>query len=345
MADDSLSLSASGYLYRLIFPNGKCYIGITSRTVEKRFAEHVASSGGGKSDCAVHRAIAKYGHENIKIEELASAEWDSLKTLEIKAISDYNARPPFGYNLTRGGDGVVGFDDVTRAKMGAANIGRKPSKETLAKLSAASKGRTHSKEAKAKISAAHLGLEFSDEHRKKLSHARCKIVASGVSYLTPEGRAKLSATSRALRLGVPRSEETKLKLSAANMGKKASAESRAKQSAALKGRTRPPEVMARIVATRMTNKLAREEAGIPDTKASAWSGKKHSSESLKKMSNAHKGKVLTGWHKAKIAASLKNPDVIAKIIASNTGRIQSPETIAKRLATRAANRALKSASA
>lgn len=285
-----LALPVSGCLYRIIFANGKSYIGITSRTAEIRFTEHVACARSDKYRSAVHRAIAKFGVETTRVETLVIADWEYLKALEVRAITSYNTRPPFGYNLTQGGEGVVGFDDATRAKMGAANKGRKPSAATLAKLVAASTGRGHRVEAREKISTARMGMKFSEDHRQNLSKARREIVASGKDYLTAEGRARLSAASRAARLGIPRSEETRAKLSAANLGKKASAETKAKQSAALKGRPRAPEVMARIVASRQVNKLARLEAGIIDERVPAWTGRKHSAESLEKMRRAHSGK-------------------------------------------------------
>lgn len=324
-----LALPAIGCLYRIIFTNGKSYIGITSRTAELRFAEHVACSRGEKYRSAVHRALSKYGDEATRVETLVVADWEYLKALEVRAIAAYGTRPPFGYNLTLGGEGVVGFDAVTRAKMGAANIGRKPSVATLAKLKAASTGRLHGRTAREKISAARIGMKFSEDHRQKLSTARRDFVASGKPHLTPEGRARLSVASRAARLGVPRSEETKRKLSAANMGKTASAETRAKQSAALKGRARSPEIMVRIVATRLENKLARKAAGILDERVSAWTGKRHRSESIEKMRASHVGRVVSIETRAKLSASIRRPEILARI--SPLGRAQSAETIAKRV--------------
>lgn len=141
-----------GCLYRLTFPNGKAYVGITGRTAAVRFAEHVTYSRIGKNKVAVHLAIAKYGAANVIVETLAeNSDWGKLQALEVQAIATYNTRPPYGYNLTRGGDGVVGFDEITRAKMGAANIGKLASAETRAKLSASGKGRKRSDATRARM--------------------------------------------------------------------------------------------------------------------------------------------------------------------------------------------------
>jgi hypothetical protein len=58
-----------------------------------------------------------------------------------------------------------------RAKISAAKIGHEVSAKTRARMSAANRGRTISAEHKAKISAANRGRTFSPEHRAKLSAA------------------------------------------------------------------------------------------------------------------------------------------------------------------------------
>lgn len=225
MADNILPL---GCVYRLTFPNGKAYIGITKRTAEKRFAAHVQYSVGKKRKFAVHSAILRFGADSVVVETLAFAPWSELAALEIKAIAEHGTRAPNGYNLTRGGDGVVDFDDITRAKMGEANIGRVPSAETRAKLSIAGSGRLHTDDAKRKISEARAGMKFSDEHRTNLSSARERSIANGYKFVMSEQHKE---KIRASKLGKPRSAETKQKLSDANKGKTHSQESRAKRSA------------------------------------------------------------------------------------------------------------------
>lgn len=81
--------------------DGKRYIGITTRTIKERFAEHC------KAKSYIGKAIRKYGVENFKLYELAVANSrEELCNLEVYYIEKYNTFKN-GYNQTIGGDGVV----------------------------------------------------------------------------------------------------------------------------------------------------------------------------------------------------------------------------------------------
>lgn len=81
--------------------NGKKYIGITTRTIKERFAEHC------KAKSYIGKAIRKYGVENFKLYELAVVNSrEELCNLEVYYIEKYNTLKS-GYNQTIGGDGVV----------------------------------------------------------------------------------------------------------------------------------------------------------------------------------------------------------------------------------------------
>lgn len=97
--------------------------------------------------------------------------------------------------------------DETKTKLRAANLGKKASEETRAKLRAANLGKKHSKETCDKIGAIHRGKKLSDETKAKL---------------------------RAAKLGRKHSAESRAKMSASQFGRKHSDETRAKISAALK---------------------------------------------------------------------------------------------------------------
>jgi hypothetical protein len=93
-------------LYKLDFPNGKSYIGITSKTTQERFKSHCHPSNR-KNPC--QHAIQKYSKENIKIKVLAECDnWELLCLAEIEAIEKFTTKSPNGYNLTDGGDGCLG---------------------------------------------------------------------------------------------------------------------------------------------------------------------------------------------------------------------------------------------
>ena len=81
--------------------NSKRYIGVTTRTLQKRFDEHC------KADSYIGKAIRKYGAENFQKYVLDQADSHAeLCDLEIYYIQKYDTYHQ-GYNLTLGGDGVV----------------------------------------------------------------------------------------------------------------------------------------------------------------------------------------------------------------------------------------------
>ena len=106
-------------LYRLLFPNGKRYIGITSKTAQERFKAHCFPS---QKQNACQKAIHKYGKENVVLTVLATVDnWELLCLAEIEAIEKFNTFAPNGYNLTLGGEGslvvsVYGHDRLVRDK-------------------------------------------------------------------------------------------------------------------------------------------------------------------------------------------------------------------------------------
>lgn len=102
--------------------NGKMYIGLTSKSVDERWR-----NGKGYKKSYFNNAIKKYGWDNFEHEVIASnlSEKDA-KNFEILLIDKLQTNNSnFGYNLTKGGDGLKGFI---------------PSKETREKMSLAKKG-------------------------------------------------------------------------------------------------------------------------------------------------------------------------------------------------------------
>ena len=96
-------------LYSLNFPNGKRYIGCSIES-KRRFYFHKRHAELGWN-YLVHRAILKYGPDNIKLQILCKGPEDYIKELEIKAIQSYKTWVPkwgieFGYNIQLGGTGA-----------------------------------------------------------------------------------------------------------------------------------------------------------------------------------------------------------------------------------------------
>lgn len=104
------------YLYCHTFPNGKRYIGITRQTPTTRWANGLGYSKGHQP--IMHRAIQKYGWDNIKHEIIKSGldEADAFQ-LEIDYIRKYNTHDlRYGYNRTDGGAGTNGMEHSEKAK-------------------------------------------------------------------------------------------------------------------------------------------------------------------------------------------------------------------------------------
>lgn len=163
-----------GSLYRLSFPNGKSYIGITRGQTSTRFKEHstVAKLGRGH---AVHHAIRKYGLDNVVCETLLIANWEYLTLIEKGAIESYRTKAPYGYNLTNGGEGVVG------------NVMSEESKRALSELN---KGKTIPPETRELISIGMKKVMSASAHRKNISN---KLKGKVVSH---ETRLKLSEAAK-----------------------------------------------------------------------------------------------------------------------------------------------------
>lgn len=176
--------------------NQKVYVGITERSVSRRWYEHteVANSCGK----FLHKAIKKHGKENFELIVLASCIGDrnDLLDLEKKLIKQYNSFAPSGYNLTTGGDGVFGYkhDPKIGVMIAQNNKLRIVSNETKQKMSESHKGsknsfygKTHSEITKQKISEAKTGQvgpwagkKRSEETKQKISeaHKRRRQVAT-----------------------------------------------------------------------------------------------------------------------------------------------------------------------
>jgi group I intron endonuclease len=136
-------------LYQLSFPNKKSYIGISSKNAQDRFKEHCK-----ENRTFVSKAIKKYGKENVIVTVLANVDnWELLCLAEIEAIEKFNTRKPNGYNLTNGGDGVIGLviTQEHREKLSKALIGKKKPNGFSERLSIANQGKKHSKETIEKI--------------------------------------------------------------------------------------------------------------------------------------------------------------------------------------------------
>lgn len=197
------------FVYILLFPNGKRYVGQTIQTIEERMSQHFFGVRNG-SRLPIHRAMRKYGEDHVKIEKVYSFKCTQiyLDLIEDRTITAFNALVPNGYNVKRGGSPGA-HSEATKLKMAKAHKGKHHSEETKAKISVAKMGSTGTM----------TGRHHSKETRERMSLAQ---------------RGHPSSLK-----GIPRSEEVRARISAAHKGMRHSEETKAKMSAIRKGRPSP----------------------------------------------------------------------------------------------------------
>ena len=205
--------------------NNKGYVGITTRSLDRRWYEHrnVANSCGK----LLAKAINKYGADAFEIKPIASAKTlENLKEVEKDLIVQFGTKVPNGYNLTDGGDGVFGFkqSEEQKKRNGDLKRGTKATEETKEKMRVAHVGekngfygKTHTEEAKRKNAEAHIGKQamlgktHSAETKEKI---RQSLIGKAGKPHTEEAKKKISLTHTGKKQASP-SLETRKKLSLA----------------------------------------------------------------------------------------------------------------------------------
>lgn len=199
-------------VYKLTAPSGKCYIGMTKQSVERRWNSGHAY----KHNEHLQNAIAKYGWDNFSKEVLfTSTSKTEAEKVERFLIAKYNSTDrQNGYNILPGGNVSDGHSEETKRKI-SESVKKLQTDEVRARKSRDGKGRKMSDETRRKVRQANIGNQNakgctrSPETRAKMS------AAQKLRYRSPEARAKLSASQK----GRYFSQETRAKMSAAKKGK------------------------------------------------------------------------------------------------------------------------------
>jgi group I intron endonuclease len=214
--------------------DGKVYVGKSVFGLKNRRTLHERKAVLGKG-FKFHHALRKHGLENfVWSEYYLSDDNAQLMAVEKLLIAELKRENATLYNLTGGGEGVVGYiyTEEAKKKISEAGKGRVHSEEEKIKRANSLRGRVNGPmkpELKEKLRAVHLGSKHSPEHKAKIA---ASLVGRPVS---PETRAKISAA----KLGKPHqrcTEEHLQKFKNSRKGKTNSEEHRAKISASLKKR-------------------------------------------------------------------------------------------------------------
>lgn len=214
------------------------YIGQTTKSIEKRFKEHIKHSLTKREKYKFHRAIRKYGPENFIVEEVIWIEASTKKELKAKLdflecyfIKRYDTRR-HGYNSTDGGDGTIGLrmslewkrliSEKLKGHPGALK-GRHHSEESKRLMSENRRGKRLSEETKSKLSKAHTGKILSEESKNKISRATSgknnPFYGKKHTDKSKQIMSKKKLGSKGIWLGRRRSEETKRKISESLKGR------------------------------------------------------------------------------------------------------------------------------
>ena len=95
------------YVIRCTLPDyPKPYVGVTKRTLSRRFNEHKSSARKIKGCIVLSRSMQKYGIDNFKIElleDLGVTTKEKANEAEIRWIVELNSVAPNGLNVSKGG--------------------------------------------------------------------------------------------------------------------------------------------------------------------------------------------------------------------------------------------------
>ena len=147
-------------IYRCVVPDGKCYIGMTNRSLIARF-----NNGHGYKHLYFGTAIAKYGWDNISHEILCECETkDEAERKEREYIAKYKSdQPDFGYNRESGGSRMKQVSLATRKLMSINHTDCSGESNSFY-------GKTHSEDTKRKMSNSLKGLLVGERNGRYGKH-------------------------------------------------------------------------------------------------------------------------------------------------------------------------------
>ena len=220
---------------------------------ELRVRAHLSPSSLKKGETRKNRWLRKILFLGLEPKvEIREYEDVDLAEVEIFWISIGRAWGCQLTNLTKGGEGTSGYHhtDESKRKMSTSHKGHSPT--------SGFSGKKHSDASKAKTSATlkanpdKTRRVISEEHKERLRVLRTGLKAS------PETRAKMSATHKAIGNHPLQSPEVREKISRSLRGRPLSFEHRQKLSEVLTGRKHTAETRAKISSSNKGKKKSKE---------------------------------------------------------------------------------------
>lgn len=221
-----------GELYRLDFPNGKSYIGMTTRRTSLRISGHRQAAAKDKNT-PLYNAWKKHGEPVCVV--LAVVENFDLPEAERKAINIFGTLSPGGYNvLESSAIPPMAVPEISSKIKGNCHTkGRKLSEAHISKIIEANKGRKFSKET--------LSLMKAAQNRPDIKSAKSEMMRKNNPMKDPEIAAK-----QGLKMRKPKSEEHKAKCRKAIIDAWKLPEFREKQSKARIGKSHSEETIEKM---------------------------------------------------------------------------------------------------
>lgn len=170
-------------LYRIIFPNGKSYIGI-SQNPALRWRQHQLNAKRGMN-LPVYRAMRKYGGD-VGFEVLMWGDALFIAGIERATIDAFESRIPTGYNVALGGETSpvegIGHTAQSREKMSQARKGTGGSTDHMKKIAAIAASKRQSPEYREKARQAALRRWSKPDSRFAISPAQREALTRGRTF-------------------------------------------------------------------------------------------------------------------------------------------------------------------
>lgn len=160
-------------LYKIVFPNGKIYVGMTTRGTTARFDRHVYEASRGRRT-PLADAIRKHGSASLRAETLAVGSRDYILEAEVRAIRVFGSDDPArGYNLLPGGQIAPTILPEVAARVSASMMGNRNSA-----------GFRHTDITRAKVSASKIGNKNPLGYKQDPEHVRRRVEARKKTMLS-----------------------------------------------------------------------------------------------------------------------------------------------------------------
>ncbi len=273
-------------IYKITSPTKKIYIG-QSCDILKRF--YIYKKLHCKKQTHLYNSFLKYGIDKHKFEILTICKEEELNNLEEKYSKDFKSTDrEYGLNLRKCGLQNK-HSQESKLKMSLSSLGKRKSEQARLKMSETRKeickeykfflGKKHSEKSKIKMSLAkkgkpskRKGIKLTEDCKKKISET-----LKSREYSAWNKGIKMT-DAQTINMRKPKSEQSKINMRIAKLGKKQSLEHIQKRISSRK-----------IFMTDETKRILSEKAKLRcSLKKNSFYGKTHNEETKRKMSDKRK---------------------------------------------------------